>query len=259
MMSAANVRLIVNSLPPSKCSCQEFSGPFFEAELTVFVKALGAFYDRSLLEIDPLHSEQALTILRWIAFSPHPLTLAELAEVLTIHPESDQLVDPDDRLMDPFSILKILPSGLVFILKTPPIETALTSREPKTGDSSEMFLIFFHFSVKAYFLSARMGNATDSFTLDKQISNREMAAACIAYILWVSNTSYVELPDSSPNDGTEKSLAECISSKDWREEARKLYTDEYILLEYASRCWSYNIQLLGEDLTPLLASCSFDL
>ncbi len=46
------------------------------------MKDLGAFYDRLLLEIDPLHSEQALTMLRWIAFSPHLLTLAQLAECL---------------------------------------------------------------------------------------------------------------------------------------------------------------------------------
>jgi hypothetical protein len=71
MMSAAKIRQVIQSLPPT----------------------LDAFYERSLLDIDSFQSEQAHTLLQWIAFSPHPLTLAELAEVLVIQPETECQLD----------------------------------------------------------------------------------------------------------------------------------------------------------------------
>jgi len=68
-------------------------------------KSLDTTYDRILQNIDGMYCQAALQILRWLAYSPRPLTLEETAEVAAIDVDSDPQFDETNRLPDPFDIL----------------------------------------------------------------------------------------------------------------------------------------------------------
>ena len=53
-------------------------------------------YARMLNRIRPSAKEDALTLLRWLAYSMKPLTLAELRTIVTIRPEDNE-VDFEDE------------------------------------------------------------------------------------------------------------------------------------------------------------------
>jgi hypothetical protein len=220
-MSAAKIRQVIQSLPST----------------------LDAFYERSLLDIDSFQSEQAHTLLQWIAFSPHPLTLAELAEVLVIRPETGQL-------MDPFAILEIIPPALVIIPKRLPIEASMVGRALTPGDSRDTFLMFPHFSVKEYLLSTRMKSGPAAFyELSEQTSVEEISAICINYIFRVSESwKPVIMEALSADTSNVPSLTEIIQKPKWRTKTRTALAEAYLLLEYASRCWSYYLHLLIGDI-----------
>jgi ankyrin repeat domain-containing protein 50 len=75
-------------------------------------KTLDAFYDRILMEIEDDY-EQAYLALQWLAFTPRPISLKELAEAVVIRPDEEPYLNEEDRFLDYKSLLEILPSGLV--------------------------------------------------------------------------------------------------------------------------------------------------
>jgi hypothetical protein len=58
------------------------------------------------------HREDALTILQWLSFSARPLILAEVAQVNSVVPDTDQGLrfKPSRVLADPRSVLTICSS-----------------------------------------------------------------------------------------------------------------------------------------------------
>jgi hypothetical protein len=170
-------------------------------------------------------------LLQWIAFLPHPLTLAEIAEVLVIRPETEQL-------MDPFAILEILPSALVIIPKRLPIDASMVGRALTPGDSRDTFLMFPHFSVNEYLLSTRMKTGPAAFcSLNEQISVEEIATICINYIFRVSESwKPVVVEALSANTSNVSSLTEIIRVPRRQTKTKTALAEAYILLEYASRC-----------------------
>jgi ankyrin repeat domain-containing protein 50 len=78
--------------------------------LKALPKSLDETYDRILLNIDEQHSDQALKIMQWLAFSARPVTLEEVGEALTVDLDHGCMLEPDARLQDPHDILTICSS-----------------------------------------------------------------------------------------------------------------------------------------------------
>lgn len=58
---------------------------------------LDATYKRTLTSIEDLYREEALKLLRWLAYAPSPPTLYELAEAAIIDLEGGCIVDVEER------------------------------------------------------------------------------------------------------------------------------------------------------------------
>ena len=82
--------------------------------LKALPKSLDETYERILSNIDEQHSDQALKVLQWLAFSACPVTLAEVAEGLTVNLDHGCMHEPDAHLRDPNDIV-IICSSLVTI------------------------------------------------------------------------------------------------------------------------------------------------
>lgn len=211
-------------------------------------KSLDEFYDRVLLEIDADLKDQALTALKWLAFSVRPVKASELAEVLAVHTEREDFFDPEDRLMDCSGISQILPAGLISTVvhleisnEFPSDEVSpdgISSNSVPTGAHHSLVQLA-HFSVKEYLTADRiMAGPASSYHLDERESHVAIASACLAYILYSSH------------------LAGDVFDHDF-ELSDYLYTHsklrlELPLLEFAAHCWPRHVELLGQHSTDLL-------
>src|SRR6202035_4439946 len=78
-----------------------------ESQLQCLPHDLDEVYDRIISGLK--HREDALTILQWLSFSARPLTLAEVAQVTGVAPDTDQglCFKPSRVLTDPRSVMMI--------------------------------------------------------------------------------------------------------------------------------------------------------
>jgi hypothetical protein len=81
-----------------------------EGRLQCLPHDLDEVYDRIISGLK--HREDALTIMQWLSFSAQPLTLAEVAQVTGVAPDTDQGLrfKPSRVLADPRSVLMICSS-----------------------------------------------------------------------------------------------------------------------------------------------------
>lgn len=140
-------------------------------------KDLEETYGRMLQKIEQQHkTEEALTILRWLAYSARPLTIAEVAELVAfdihdpgVSPEDDTFrieFNPEDRFPQARSVLKLV-SGLV-------------SCEDDDIVPPMSIIKFAHFSVLEYLQGNNISLPT--FRLDPFRGNRLILKCCLAYI-----------------------------------------------------------------------------
>jgi len=82
-----------------------------EGQLQRLPHDLDEVYDRIISGLGR-HREDVLTILQWLSFSARPLTLAEVAQVTGVVPDTDQGLrfEPSQVLPDPRSVLAICSS-----------------------------------------------------------------------------------------------------------------------------------------------------
>lgn len=165
--------------------------------LRTLPKTLEETYDRILLSIDPERRSDALKMLQWLAFSVHPLALADMAEVLAIdHTKNIPRFDPDLRLRDPRDVLEICPS-LITISYTvfPEGVSQADFDEPIPTDS----LSLAHLSVKEYLISEHTNKSLGSFYyLNKKLVDTSMCCECLAYLLHFHTVDPSHDDDFSP-------------------------------------------------------------
>ena len=82
-----------------------------EEQLRCLPHDLDEVYDRIITGLKR-HRDDALTILQWLSFSARPLTLAEVAQVTSVVPDTDQGLrfKPSRALADPRSVMMICSS-----------------------------------------------------------------------------------------------------------------------------------------------------
>lgn len=126
-----------------------------EKALKRLPETLGQTYERMLQKIDrDDYGEEALMVLRWLAYSHRPLTLAEVSEIAAFQVEDESATgpgeqtitfDPENRFGDHWEIHRIL-AGLITVAARgwdlSELETTVNTRE--------MTVSLSHFSVKEY-------------------------------------------------------------------------------------------------------------
>src|SRR4051794_39469840 len=85
-------------------------------ELNTLPKTLDETYDRILLSIDECNRENAIKILRWLAFTARPVTLEEIAEMLAVAISGPPFYDENQQLLDMTDAIRICTS-LVTVTK----------------------------------------------------------------------------------------------------------------------------------------------
>lgn len=109
-------------------------------------KDLDSTYERILTNIDPSLTNEAMSVLQWLACASRPLFLEELAEARIIRPGDSDPFDEDQRI-SPLDILEVLP-GLTKVDPAPDPSTVIKPRRHTISLA--------HFSVKEYLFSERI-------------------------------------------------------------------------------------------------------
>ncbi|KAL8924377.1 MAG: hypothetical protein Q9172_002724 [Xanthocarpia lactea] len=142
-------------------------------------------YQRILTAIEPNDTAEAYHILRWLSFAERPLLLEEVAEAAVTKADGGP-IDPEDRLFDPFDVMRICKSLVSLSDDTLTICGKLTSGR---------FVRFAHFSVKEYLLSSRVldGNA-QMFHIDTQSSHQQIGQSSLSILLQTDDSSRDQHP-----------------------------------------------------------------
>ncbi|KAI4087719.1 MAG: hypothetical protein LQ344_006605 [Seirophora lacunosa] len=131
-------------------------------------------YERILRAIEPADTVEAYNILQWLAFAERPLTLEEVAEA-AVTKEDGGPIDPEDRLFDPYDVVRIC-KGLVSITED---KLAICGRW-----TAGKFVRFAHFSVKEYLLSSRVLEGTaKTFHMVTKHSHQQIGRSCLSILL----------------------------------------------------------------------------
>ncbi|KAK2811859.1 hypothetical protein FQN50_001897 [Emmonsiellopsis sp. PD_5] len=147
-------------------------------------KTLDDTYERILLNIPENDRQDALTILKWLAFSARPVLLEEVAEALTIdfegqHPQ----YDGTRRYIDTSEILEICSAFVMISTISGPELEFPPYYYPSLGVERRVVSLA-HFSVKEYLLSHRIRQGkVPEFSINKVCANQCITECCIAYLL----------------------------------------------------------------------------
>ena len=139
-----------------------------------------------LERIGPAVSEDALTLLRWLAYGMRPVTLAELQTAVTIRPEDDE-VDYEDE-GDFRDSLDILAGLVVFSDGADSTEdVGYTQYDKASVETQELTprsrVRLAHFSVKEYLESERIsGTSASFFRLEAGACHKFLAQSCLTYL-----------------------------------------------------------------------------
>lgn len=176
-------------------------------------------YARILQSIDATYQPKVITALQWITYSRRPLRLEELSHAVVIDSKSNPCLNPNNHLIEPRKLLRIL-SSLVVISKRPRNAIDIGWVDPEELEELEAVKLA-HFSVKEYLASLRILDGPASrFRITEQESNRVIAESSLLYI-----KSYAGSKNKS-------------SSKQDLEQLR--------LIQYAYRFWSDHVETTKE-------------
>ena len=161
----------------------------------------------------------AHAIMKWVAFTKRPLTLSEIAEAATVQPGLDE-IDPDDKLYDPYDVLRIcrslvtLAEDKVFICGKREVHQTVR---------------FAHASVREYLLSNHIiQGPVSSFSMPPKLCHQQLSHCCLS-ILLRNNTKHQEKSD----------------------------LDAMPLLKYAAEFWFQHVNESSESLEGALSTSQY--
>lgn len=152
-------------------------------------------YDEILQQLcskNPDDMEDMKRILQWLTCSLEPLTLEQLAEVVSIRPEDPRL-DASGIATDPMDLAAYCGS-----LVTVHIQKGLDGRYGGDLRGPEITLITLaHASVEEYLKSGKIGQGLSSlFHVDEKIVHRQLAKTCLQYVGFEDFETPIEQPVS---------------------------------------------------------------
>ena len=189
-------------------------------------KDLDDTYARILQSIeDDGNGHHVAKLMQWLAYSARPMSITEIAEVITVDAEDDPLVDVERRLEDPYDLLTIC-SSLVTTVR----QQARWNSFNTSGD--EEVLQFAHFSILEYLESSRIRNGpTEKFAIQYIRASTLIAESCITYFLQF---------DLLQTDLESFSVPQIKM--------------EYPLVKYAARYWKYHA-VCAEEARSIVPLC----
>ncbi|KAF7982446.1 hypothetical protein HWV62_28591 [Athelia sp. TMB] len=138
-----------------------------DVQLRALPKDLSGMYERSLS--CNTHPRDLKQILIWLAFSARPLTIEELAEVVTVDFSMSNDIPAYNADLQYFSPTDILAFCTGFVTFLP------------TGEG---IVKLAHLSVKEYLVSERIQHgAAATFSVNEALAHSTMAATCLCYLL----------------------------------------------------------------------------
>jgi ankyrin repeat protein len=153
-----------------------------DRDLETLPSDLDETYNRILETIKGDDIIYATRILRWLAFSRRPLTLAEVAEVAALDPDRRPAFDRDEVLEEHDDILAIC-SSLVTIVAAEQTGTSQSSTALSAGPA-KLTVILAHYSVKEYLVSKRiLESGMSKYGMEAASCHRIIARCCVQYLL----------------------------------------------------------------------------
>jgi ankyrin repeat protein len=153
-------------------------------------------YERILCHIEDYYQDYALRILRWLVFSPRPLTVLEIAETIAIDIDGDGCFNEDEVLPEPLDVVTIC-SSLVTTVPLGSEERIIMNDDGSFGlenvvvastDISKISVRLAHYSVQEYLVSERIISSTAGFFhLQSEPSHAVIAQSCLVYLLRLRN------------------------------------------------------------------------
>jgi hypothetical protein len=154
-------------------------------------KTLHETYSRLLAGINEEYQHEALTALRWLAYSERPLMVEELAEALIVNRENIPPVNSEERLPDPMYVLDILGSLIAVSLagsNSVKLHSIVVSSSEISHEEISREVRFAHFSVKEFLLSHLLQESSAlNFSLNHNASQLFLTESCLRYIIHCSN------------------------------------------------------------------------
>ena len=151
--------------------------PSVRRTLNELPESLDETYERVLREIKKPNREHALRVLQCLVAAIRPLRVAELAEILAVDFDEEELeegmpkLNPNWRWEEQEQALLTSCSSLIAIVET---------------DGSRI-VQFSHFSVKEYLTSTRLATSSGDisiFHIDLEPAHTILAQACLSVLLW---------------------------------------------------------------------------
>ena len=144
-------------------------------------KDLNRYYDQIIHRIDGRDHKDARKFFEWLAFSIRPLSLVELAEVVTVDLESQDgaWFDLELRYFNSTDVLGVC-SSFISITEGKANLSRPKSTAPLTGCSDKVKLS--HPSVKEYLLSDHALQSTPSLHITETASHLHISKTCLAYL-----------------------------------------------------------------------------
>lgn len=139
-----------------------------------------ATYDEILHQLctkNPDDVEDMKRILQWLVYSMEPLTLEQLAEIVSIR--------PDDRSLDESGIA----TDLMDLAACCGSLVAIHTQDTSSGQYEDLrgplvtLITLAHASVEEYFTSGKLGRGLSStFHMDAKVVHHELAKTCLQYV-----------------------------------------------------------------------------
>jgi hypothetical protein len=149
---------------------------YVEKALNGFAPTLDETYERMLSQIDGMYREEVLRALRWLAFTAHPMTIAQLNEICLIDLEQEDLVDVDNR--GPWEDILNGLRSLILIVR--PEEYSQIAEDDV---QQSMLIRLAHVSVQEYLVSDRIQlSGAANFALRPQEDRTLLLKTCVAYL-----------------------------------------------------------------------------
>jgi ankyrin repeat protein len=188
-------------------------------------KTLNETYERILLGINDAYVDQALMILRSIAFSFEPMEVEEVAEIVAMTPEMPDAapkLDRFNRLFDAANDILSICGSLLQLSRT-----SRAGNFARLGDESIMAVQLSHYSVKEYLIThgCRFQNG-QHYCVTDGLCNTLMAEVCLSYLL--------DMPPARPSRQTSQADAD-FSSQVWE--------TGFPLKRYAATYWASHANL----------------
>jgi ankyrin repeat protein len=207
-------------------------------------------YARMLERIGPAERGDALTLLRWLAYSMRPVTLAELQTAVIVRPEDDEVdIGDEGGLGDSLNIL----SGLVVFS-----ECVIDSSTKEDGDPSQhgmtaevdnltpgTLIRLAHFSVKEYLESTRIfGSSVSFFGLKSGVCHRFLSQSCLTYLMHYSSVREEDRYRRKTESQLKREFAGPPSYR-WHDKDQDI--ENFPLLDYTASQWYRHSQWQSGD------------